>query len=931
MSATTVTLKCALPSTEEEMDMFIEEEQRVLNDPNTFITNSVRYLKQMKQSPSKHFTANFDDITEDLLHEGFVEIISGQDRVHLYFDFDDISTEQFDKVVEVIDNKLVDVFGLYSIAGYSNDEKVAKRYDLKFIPEAKKRLSVHIVFYEKCVAASELEFIMKSKLASKFWGFDGIDGSVYTLSTSHTFRHMLSPKYVYKYKFSYDEDGELESCDPVDNWIMKDAKTPEAQKKRMDFREQYLQNHNYYGKISSMSSDSDILNQIVTPKKVFRNKTDELRFGSDWFVSLEHFNYSVYLEMIAEAAQKDAQDGQLEEQNDDYLEMTSLGSDELVEAAMKIIVDSKETIHYSQRNKYDINLKGLLWRLIPFVKGDYDKLNKCAGILSPILSNTCSLKFMDTAQGMLNRQFYCNGIGAMLGLVKRIDEQAYTNTIKPLMKWTVATAKINWNDEFCLRTIRETNYCNEEGQINTAKLLYDLQRVMQVIDVQMTYVVKDYDAEDDQYIMRIMDETKARHLMQGIKIVYKAKLESKPKKGEGDKAVVQVTYVPKETSVWDIYNAGLNKNVFLREGMCFVPTERQLQRGTKLISFFTGWRYKQLPSYDAKLLEPWFKLIEQVSAAGNKELAERIHKWIAYPLQNPGKRNGVALVFVGEEGCGKSLVTDIVCNMFGKFAEPNIDDLQKVFGKNNAIRENKALIIINEKSSSDEKSKNSFDLEDKLKSPITDNTFPSEDKWIVCHKAQNVNNFIFCSNHNDCLKLTGRARRYQVMEVSEYLLTHRDEFKPLFRSNRTEEFMQNLFTYYMTLDLTNYNPEQVIVTEAREEMMLSSKSSYELFVEENCEYFYEAEQREEWEKLETHKVFELYKHYCEENGYDAYTSNRFCTRTHGFLERCANKYRDKSRKQKSVYRLDSRYRQKLIDNGTICEWMDPDANAVAHV
>ena len=82
--------------------------------------------------------------------------------VHLYFDFDGIhSKEEYDDVVvKWLLESVSDVFGNYSVGGYTNNEEMAA-LGFKFMSNAKKHLSIHVVYYITMIDVEELVSNMK--------------------------------------------------------------------------------------------------------------------------------------------------------------------------------------------------------------------------------------------------------------------------------------------------------------------------------------------------------------------------------------------------------------------------------------------------------------------------------------------------------------------------------------------------------------------------------------------------------------------------------------------------------------------------------------------------------------------------------------------------------------------------------------------------
>ena len=93
--------------------------------------------------------------------------------------------------------KVSEVFGPYSIGGYSNDQSFTDKYGFKFIDGDTHFLSAHIVFYDTMIRPEELMTIMKNRYKSfvNHAVNHFIDPSIYKLKTRQLMRHMPSRKY----------------------------------------------------------------------------------------------------------------------------------------------------------------------------------------------------------------------------------------------------------------------------------------------------------------------------------------------------------------------------------------------------------------------------------------------------------------------------------------------------------------------------------------------------------------------------------------------------------------------------------------------------------------------------------------------------------------------------------------------------------------
>ncbi|KAA6366056.1 MAG: hypothetical protein EZS28_038417 [Streblomastix strix] len=169
-----------------------------------------------------YYSTKINDFTFDG-SDAFNEVILPDKYCHPYFDFDHIeSNDQYASVITWLDS-LVSEFGQYSIGGYSNDPKICATHNLKYITDATKKISIHVVFYEKRIKQTDIMEIVKKigNQNTRRFVYDineFVDDSVYKLkhvskSSRQIFRHILSNK-NYRGKESIYIAGQL--CKPND-------------------------------------------------------------------------------------------------------------------------------------------------------------------------------------------------------------------------------------------------------------------------------------------------------------------------------------------------------------------------------------------------------------------------------------------------------------------------------------------------------------------------------------------------------------------------------------------------------------------------------------------------------------------------------------------------------------------------------------------
>lgn len=63
--------------------------------------------------------------------------------------------------------------------------------------------------------------------------------------------------------------------------------------------------------------------------------------------------------------------------------------------------------------------------------------------------------------------------------------------------------------------------------------------------------------------------------------------------------------------------------------------------------------------------------------AGNDEIVYKyILNWLAWIVQNIGEKTGVAPILIEMQGIGKTMFTNIICELFARYSVPNISSLK---------------------------------------------------------------------------------------------------------------------------------------------------------------------------------------------------------------------------------------------------------------
>ena len=379
----------------------------------------------------------------------------------------------------------------------------------------------------------------------------------------------------------------------------------------------------------------------------------------------------------------------------------------------------------------------------------------------------------------------------------------------------------------------------------------DLKRCfVYCISAPPVYMIKTYDSMDEVPKVSYVSETVVKQILK--KIIIK-------KKSENEKY---------DLTAWRLF---LNNQLeFTVKGLKFYSEDEQV------FSYFRGYDYRQLDEVKEEIIKPFLDHIHDVIANKNEEVYKYILIWIASILQKPNFKTGTALVILGNQGTGKNVFTNVICKLMAKYANDNVTSIESVVGKFNAVLENKKLLVLNELQSIDA---NKYLNSDALKSIITDYKVNINQKNEPERLTENVANFIMVSNNNVPIKIEATDRRYMVTKTSDEKRGDFEYFDKLCDSF-TPDFYENLFTFFMMLDVSNYNLRKIPTTESKETIKEASMTSYELFVRSHYE---------EIKDITGPDLFNLYNEFIEKNKFRECSSRTFISNMKQFTGKSKSK------------------------------------------
>lgn len=387
----------------------------------------------------------------------------------------------------------------------------------------------------------------------------------------------------------------------------------------------------------------------------------------------------------------------------------------------------------------------------------------------------------------------------------------YHDSIETLM--SRERGGIDLNDPFTIEQMEDINYF-KNGNIMWSLLFDDISRGLVFISSDDCIYVKVFRAWNNSYkLIKCSDEQLKSRLSKII-------IKSPDIESDIFVRLDKLIYSEKYSKITSRY-----KSVYKKRGVCFHSTS------DKDLSLFTGFTFPERDTVDIGKICLFLDHIKNIISNGNEILYKYILSWIAFIVQNPGKKTETCLMILGDEGTGKTMFTTVICKLFGNYSLSNIASIDDVVGQFNAITENKILVVLNELSAA-ENTANKKSIHNKLKTLITDNINVLNRKGIDQYESENVSNYMICSNEFNPLIISENDRRYVVTEVDNSKRGNTTYFSKLFNSF-DEEFYINLYNYFRLYNIKNFNLKHIPMTNKRRSMMNMGLDSLTFYIKQN--------------------------------------------------------------------------------------------------
>lgn len=183
---------------------------------------------------------------------------------------------------------------------------------------------------------------------------------------------------------------------------------------------------------------------------------------------------------------------------------------------------------------------------------------------------------------------------------------------------------------------------------------------------------------------------------------------------------------------------------------------------------------------------------------GNVQAVDHMLNWLAFTLQNPGKKLASAVLIIGGQGVGKSLIGEFHATLVGRDNTAFMDAGMLGSAFNGQLMSCN-LVVVNEYNASIGRSGYAV-----MKHLITGETIFINQKGVAVFQIQNRCNFLLFSNDLDAAKLDSDDRRYFVWH--SHAVKRPQEYYAELCEWFYGEGKHHVLDFLLSRDLSNFNP-----------------------------------------------------------------------------------------------------------------------------
>jgi hypothetical protein len=205
--------------------------------------------------------------------------------------------------------------------------------------------------------------------------------------------------------------------------------------------------------------------------------------------------------------------------------------------------------------------------------------------------------------------------------------------------------------------------------------------------------------------------------------------------------------------------------------------------------------------------------------------------WLAHIIQKPEEKTNVALVFYSiVEGVGKNFIFDIYCELLKGYTT-TFRDTDALTDRFNGDMMGKIFVL------GDEINARAQEVANELKNIITRQKEIIEFKGKDKYQVNDYKNYAFTTNNENVFKVSNTDRRYVFIECPEEKKDV-EYYKRLVQFRNTPSELQQLFNYFKTKDLNNFECVNIPMTDYKKRLMWANLEAYIKFIYDDFEHIH---------------------------------------------------------------------------------------------
>jgi hypothetical protein len=236
---------------------------------------------------------------------------------------------------------------------------------------------------------------------------------------------------------------------------------------------------------------------------------------------------------------------------------------------------------------------------------------------------------------------------------------------------------------------------------------------------------------------------------------------------------------------------------------CIAPSKSGHVVPPDVFNTWTGFLAANLPAVPddevAELIEPFIQHYRLVICSTEEQVQFQL-AWFARQVQDPANKTGVGIIYMGDQGVGKDIVTEfIVEKVFGTDVATQSGEVTHLFEKHSLERENKVLCVLDEASGATVK-----EYIPNIKATMVAPRISFNAKFGAIYKLLCIINYMFTSNDTLPMPIEASDRRMVVFQCNNSKKGDTGYFNTILRSAANPRAARAFFQFLQKFDLSGY-------------------------------------------------------------------------------------------------------------------------------